>query len=219
MDKTVYHDNLLDRLFISLFVRKLAEAVGQDSDQRGYDRFVDLSQKIVQGRNAQEQQDLIAKVLQSLLPQGFLRLIRTYFPPSQWVCELNARSATWFSAWLVGPSEVMEMEVRDEEGRSRRQRSGVHIKKCRFLESSGCVGMCINLCKLPTQAFFTQKFGIPMTMTPNFEDLSCDMVFGQMPPPVEQEPIYDQACLVSQCAIAQAHSHGCPQVARREQSS
>lgn len=33
------------------------------------------------------------------------------------------------------------------------------IQKCRYLESSGCVGMCTNMCKLPTQRFFTDTFG------------------------------------------------------------
>jgi hypothetical protein len=37
--------------------------------------------------------------------------------------------------------------------------AGVKIKKCRYLESSGCVGMCTNMCKLPTQKFFTETFG------------------------------------------------------------
>lgn len=39
--------------------------------------------------------------------------------------------------------------------------TGVTIKKCRYLESSGCVGMCTNMCKLPTQRFFTDTFGTP----------------------------------------------------------
>jgi hypothetical protein len=33
-------------------------------------------------------------------------------------------------------------------GLMREQRSVVHIKKCRYLENSGCVGMCINMCKV-----------------------------------------------------------------------
>jgi hypothetical protein len=33
-------------------------------------------------------------------------------------------------------------------GLMREQRSVVHIKKCRYLESSGCVGMCVNMCKV-----------------------------------------------------------------------
>ena len=31
------------------------------------------------------------------------------------------------------------------------QMSSVHIKRCRYLAESGCAGMCINLCKSPTQ--------------------------------------------------------------------
>jgi hypothetical protein len=33
-------------------------------------------------------------------------------------------------------------------GLMREQRSVVHIKKCRYLENSGCVGMCMNMCKV-----------------------------------------------------------------------
>ena len=66
------------------------------------------------------------------------------------------------------------------KGETVRMRSTVHIKKCRYLEDSGCTGMCVNMCKMPTQTFFTDDFGLPLTMTPNFEDLSCDMVFGQV---------------------------------------
>ena len=36
----------------------------------------------------------------------------------------------------------------DFEGEKKIWRSGVQIKKCRYLEQSGCVGMCINMCKV-----------------------------------------------------------------------
>ena len=45
----------------------------------------------------------------------------------------------------------MELERRDIElpdGTVRNQLSTVHIKKCRYLEQSGCVGMCVNMCKV-----------------------------------------------------------------------
>lgn len=29
------------------------------------------------------------------------------------------------------------------------------------------MGMCVNMCKLPTQDFFTDQFGLPLTMTPS----------------------------------------------------
>ncbi|MDB9525516.1 DUF4033 domain-containing protein [Oscillatoria sp. CS-180] len=209
---TEYHDSLIDRIFIRLFSRKMANALGQKSRLRGYSGFVDLSQRIMTGRNAQEQQALVAIVLSSLVPAQVLWLIRTLFSPTQLVCELNAWFATQLFEWLVGPCEVVEVQIKDEKGQLRQQRSGVHIQKCRYLEQSRCVGMCVNMCKLPTQKFFTQDFGIPLTMTPNFEDLSCEMVFGATPPPLETEDSYYTPCLVDQCAMATTDGKPCPKV-------
>ncbi len=201
-EKTVYRDNIFDRLFIGLFSRKMSHAVGQKTALKGYDGFVDLSKQIMQGRNAQEQQAVVAVVLRSLVPGPALWLIRQLFSPTQLVCELNAWFATRLFEWLVGPCDVMTVDVDDGTGRVRSQASGVQIKKCRYLDESRCVGLCVNMCKLPTQRFFTEDFGIPLTMTPNFEDFSCEMVFGQPPPPLETEAAYNQPCLVDQCALA-----------------
>lgn len=211
-DQAIYHDNRFDRLFIWLFSRKMAGAVGQRSSLKGYDGFVDLSLQIMRGRNAQEQQQRVAVVLQSLVPAPVLWLIRNLFSPTQLVCELNAWFATLLFEWLVGPCAVTEVEVPDATGNLRRQKSGVHIEKCRYLEASRCVGMCVNMCKLPTQRFFTEDFGIPLTMIPNFEDFSCEMVFGQSPPPLETEAAYTQPCLVQQCSMAGANTQPCPKV-------
>lgn len=201
-EKTIYRDNAVDRAFIWLFSRKMATALGKGTRRKGYDGFVDLSKQIMAGRNARQQQETVAVVLQSLVPAPVLYLVRTLFSPTKLVCELNAWFATVLFEWLVGPCEVTEVEVPTDAGETRRQKSGVHIKKCRYLENSQCVGMCVNMCKLPTQAFFTEKFGIPLTMTPNFDDFSCEMVFGQVAPPLEDEACYQQPCLVEQCAIA-----------------
>ncbi|MEO0538467.1 MAG: DUF4033 domain-containing protein [Cyanobacteria bacterium P01_A01_bin.123] len=211
-EKQVYHDNWFAQLFIWLFSRKIANALGKRTWPKGYDGFVTLSKQIMQGRNAQEQQALVAVVLKSLVPAPVLWLIRTLFSPTQLVCELNAWFATVLFEWLVGPCEVTDVEVTDAEGTVTVQKSGVHIKKCRYLEQSHCVGLCINMCKLPTQNFFTQDFGIPLTMTPNFEDYSCEMVFGQTPPPLETEAIYHQPCLIDDCTTATATAVPCPKV-------
>jgi hypothetical protein len=212
---TVYHDNRFDQLFIWLFSRKMARVVGQTTLQPGYEGFVALSQHIMEGRNAAEQQVLVARVLQSLVPSPVLWLIRHLFSPGQRVCELNAWFATRLFEWLVGPCQVREVEVPvtpDPAVAWRRQRSGVHIEKCRYLEASGCVAMCINMCKLPTQRFFTEEFGIPLTLTPNFEDLSCEMVFGQPPPDLTTEAAYQQPCLAQQCRMAPPQPQPCPRV-------
>jgi len=209
---TDYDDGFIDRIFIRLFSRKMANAVGQRTPLKGYDGFVALSQKIMQGRNAAEQQALVAVVLKSLVPAQVLWLIRTLFSPTQLVCELNAWFATVLFEWLVGPCEVKEVTITDADGQPRQQNSGVHIKKCRYLEQSRCVGMCVNMCKQPTQAFFTEDFGIPLTMTPNFEDFSCEMVFGEAPPPLETEDCYHTPCLVQECSTAAPDYRPCPKV-------
>ncbi|NJR38579.1 MAG: DUF4033 domain-containing protein [Leptolyngbyaceae cyanobacterium CSU_1_4] len=198
VDKEIYHDDRLDRFFIWVLSRNMAKAIGKNTKLQGYDGFVDLSKKIMQGRNAKEQQAVVAKVLNSLVPSIVSSLIRTFFSPTQWVCESNAWFATLLFEWLVGPCEIREVEITGADQQVRTQKSGVHMKKCRYLEQSGCVGMCINMCKIPTQNFLTHRLGIPLTLTPNFEDMSCEMVFGQMPPPLEEEAAYQQPCLTNQ---------------------
>lgn len=211
-EETVYNDNLFDRLFIWLFSRKMAKALGQNTTVKGYAGFVDLSQQIMQGRSAEEQQALVAVVLSSLVPAPVLWLIRTLFSPTRLVCELNAWFATVLFEWLVGPCDVQTVEIPQADGSLRQQKSGVHIQKCRYLEQSQCVGMCVNMCKLPTQAFFTEKFGIPLTMTPNFEDFSCEMVFGQEPPPLATEAVAQQPCLKQKCPTASMGTAACPKL-------
>lgn len=65
----------------------------------------------------------------------------------QWTAELNAAITQKFFAWLVGPLEVQEAEI-EYKGEKKIWKSGVQIKKCRYLEQSGCKGMCINMCKV-----------------------------------------------------------------------
>lgn len=204
-----YNDNLLDRLFIWLFSYKMSQALGAGTQLSGYSGVVDLSKQIMQGRNAQQQQIIVARILQSFVPVPVLWAIRTFFAPTRLVCVLNAWFAARLFGWLVGPCEVAEAEIDLPDGTVRSQPSAVQIKKCRYLADSGCVGMCVNMCKVPTQEFFTEKFGIPLTMKPNFEDLSCQMIFGQIPPPPEVDDAYQQPCLEQQGSLRSA---ACPKL-------
>jgi Beta-carotene isomerase D27-like, C-terminal len=72
--------------------------------------------------------------------------------------------------------------------------------------------MCINLCKMPTQTFFTEQLGMPLTMNPNFEDYSCEMIFGQQPPPLAEDQASMQPCIVA-CPSAIASSAKCHKLA------
>ena len=46
--------------------------------------------------------------------------------------------------WLVGPMEIQEQDV-SFKGEEQNWKSKVLIKKCRYLEVSGCKGMCLNM--------------------------------------------------------------------------
>ncbi len=207
-----YSDNLLDRLFIWLFSRKMASAIGAEMPVSGYSGFVDLSKQIMQGRDARQQQAAVARVLQSLIPAPVRWIIRTAFSPTRLVCVLNAWFAAHIFEWLVGPCEVGEAEVQGLDGVVRQQPSAVNIQKCRYLEESQCVGMCVNMCKLPTQTFFTEKFGIPLTMTPDFSDLSCKMIFGQEPPEPTDDEAFSQGCL-NKCDAGNPSAKTCHKLA------
>jgi Beta-carotene isomerase D27-like, C-terminal len=215
-----YHDNWIDRIFIWLFSRKISQALGATTQISGYSGFVDLSKQVMQGRNAQGQQLIIDRVLQSLVPAPVLWTVRTFFSPTRLVCVLNAWFAAQLFEWLVGEAEVVDAEVDlpvsadapEAHRRTRLQPSGVYIKKCRYLAESRCVGMCVNMCQVPTQKFFTEKFGIPLTMTPNFEDLSCTMVFGQLAPISAVDPAHQQPCLAQQCPTATVAAVICPKL-------
>ncbi|KXZ52473.1 hypothetical protein GPECTOR_9g517 [Gonium pectorale] len=219
-EKTVYNDNFLDKLFIKLYSKKMADQLQgvEVPEHPTYDDFVRISSEIMKGRNSVQQREVVREVLMSLLPPEAPPAFRKLFPPTQFSAEFNALIASLGFYWLVGESEVKEEDVVvGPNGEVRRQRSVVQIKKCRYLEASGCVGMCVNMCKIPTQDFFTNDFGLPLTMNPNFEDLSCSMVFGQAPPPMTADPAYAQPCFAVQCAIAAGRADGtapppCPKV-------
>ncbi|PSC73082.1 beta-carotene isomerase chloroplastic-like [Micractinium conductrix] len=200
---------------IYYFSSVMSKQLGGKAFDGSWDGFVDLSREIMRGRGSKEQQETVAGVLGGLLPPQAPERFRRWFPLNKRNAEFNAFITVLGFAWLVGPSELKEVEV-DFERRREKWMSGVKIKKCRYLESSGCVGMCTNMCKLPTQKFFTETFGLPLTMNPNFEDLSCEMIFGEAPPPVELDKVYDQPCFLKQCNLGTVSSKNsaqpCPKI-------
>uniref|UniRef100_A0A383VCL9 Beta-carotene isomerase D27-like C-terminal domain-containing protein n=1 Tax=Tetradesmus obliquus TaxID=3088 RepID=A0A383VCL9_TETOB len=205
-NKVAYNDGWLDRIFMKLFTSKIADQLEPGTfsvpNDTQYEDFVRVSKEILRGRSTQEQHALVRRVLLSLVPPGVPAACKVLFRPTQWAAEVNAAVASWGFFWLVGDSELRSQGVEVAPGVLREQKSVVHIKKCRYLEASGCVGLCVNMCKVPTQSFFTNDFGMPLTMNPNFEDLSCEMVFGQVPPLLEQDPVYTQSCFVPHCSLA-----------------
>ena len=49
---------------------------------------------------------------------------------------------------------------------------------------------------------------MPLTMEPNFDDFSCEMVFGQLPPLMSNDDVMHQGCL-SECPAAELGGPPC----------
>lgn len=216
-----YKDSWTDIAFIGLCRLAYANLSGWQSPRSftdGAETFtgmVEVSRSLMKGRTATQQRDAVIAGFPQIPPW-----FRKVFPYSRWGAELNARITPAFFTWLVGPMETIEVDIRviqdgnnpsssSTNSTTVRQRSGVRIERCRYLAESNCVGMCVNLCKSPVQTFFTEQLGMPLTMEPNFEDYSCTMTFGgQLPPPVDKDPLLQQQPCLELCATARRSSGG-----------
>ncbi|CAN1270858.1 Beta-carotene isomerase D27, chloroplastic [Linum perenne] len=187
--KTEYRDNWLEAAAIDYLSRHVQEATGERNEKKGYESLVQATTDVTRKFDVSQQRQLVLEALAAAIPSPVLNLIRAVLPNSKFKREYFAAFTTLFFAWLVGPCEVRESEFN-----GRKEKNVVHIKKCRFLEQSNCVGMCSNLCKVPSQTFIQASLGLPVNMVPNFDDMSCEMIFGQDPPPLNEDPAFKQPC-------------------------
>eukprot|EP00435_Cladocopium_sp_Y103_P006786 s3237_g2.t1 len=137
---------------------------------------------------------------------------RSALKADQFGTELNAMITAVFFPFMVGKCEVEERKHEDLEQipEGEAWKCAVKIEKCRWLERSGCVGMCAGLCKRPMQRMFGEVLGMPLSMEPNMEDLSCTMVFGKKPVEWEKDDLREQPCF-STCATARSQG-SCPKL-------
>ncbi|GLT42411.1 hypothetical protein SLA2020_164120 [Shorea laevis] len=199
----VYKDSWFDLLAINHLSRNLQATAGLRSRKSGYESLVETATMVSRMFDPEKQRELVVQSLEKAIPRIILSMIRMLLPQSQFTREYCAIFTTIFFTWLIGPSEVRESELN-----GRREKNVVHIKKCRFLEQTNCVGMCTNLCKMPSQAFIKDSMGMPVNMVPNFDDLSCEMIFGQDPPASIDDPALKQPCYKS-CKEKRKHSTKC----------
>lgn len=76
--KTKYKDGMFEKMFMSLFARKMEKFGGDTSAaaaERGlldydYESFVETSRKVMEGRTRLQQQQVVREVLLSMLPPG-----------------------------------------------------------------------------------------------------------------------------------------------------
>lgn len=116
------------------------------------------------------------------------------FGPAPYAPILTSIVAPFVFGFLVGPVRVNR--------RSDGQYGGIVVEKCKFLQESGCKGMCLHSCKLPAQQLF-DELGLPLRVSPDFDSQECQWNFGEAAPPVEEDPTWPQGCL-SGCGTREA---------------
>ncbi|TVU25079.1 hypothetical protein EJB05_27558, partial [Eragrostis curvula] len=204
-----HEKNTLYRLMIGNNMNNFSLS-GMKSRKEGFEGLIEAAMTINAIFRVDKQWEIVANALERAFPSYILTMasrtfdeqIKVMMPPSKFSREYFAAFTTIFFPWLVGPCEVRESEV---DG--RKEKNVVYVPKCRFLESTNCVGMCTNLCKIPSQKFIQDSFGMPVYMSPNFEDMSCEMIFGQEPP--EDDPALKQPCFATKCIAKQNHHVNC----------
>ncbi|KAM3687340.1 hypothetical protein ACB098_10G070100 [Castanea mollissima] len=193
--KPEYKPGFLDHLYLNLFRNKLVQEVGWDSEKPGYDGLIEVANRLMmKGRTNSDTREATVRILVSLFPPFLLELYRILITPiggGKVAAMMVARVTALTCQWLMGTCTVNSVDLPD--GTSCR--SGVFVDKCKYLEESKCVGICINTCKLPTQNFFKDYMGIPLLMEPNFSDYSCQFKFGVLPPLAEDDIALKEPCL------------------------
>ncbi|XP_031474530.1 beta-carotene isomerase D27, chloroplastic isoform X1 [Nymphaea colorata] len=197
-------DNWFDRMAIRHLSKSIQATTGMVNSKEGYESLVESASSVAHRFSPKEQRELVIQALHRAFPKPILSLAKILMPQHRLTRECFAIFTTIFFPWLVGPCEVKESEFG-----GRKERSTVHIKKCRFLESTNCVGMCINMCKMPTQKFINESLGMPVSMVPDFDDMSCELIFGQKPPEAEDDPALKQPCYEGLCKARKKYSVDC----------
>ncbi|KAM0071853.1 putative beta-carotene isomerase [Helianthus debilis subsp. tardiflorus] len=187
-----YTPGVLDHVFLNLFRNKMVQEVGWDSEKPGYDGLIDVANRLMLARTNSETKDAAVRILRSLFPPLLLELYKIIFAPvaqGKLAAVMVARVTALSCQWLMGTCTVNNVDLPDGSSLP----SGVFVERCKYLEESKCVGICVNTCKLPTQEFFMDHMGVPLLMEPNFSDYSCQFKFGISPP--EDDSTLKEPCL------------------------
>ena len=127
--------------------------------------------------------NVLSTIAGPLLPPVY----RTFMAPYFWAPFLTALFTPPFFKFLVGPNRV---DLREDGALG-----GVYVERCRFLEETDCKGLCLHMCKVPTEEFFRETLGLEMSMVPDFDTYECRLSFGLTPKSIEEDETVPRGCI------------------------
>lgn len=136
------------------------------------------------------------QVLRSLLPTWLPGVFYAVFvrASTDLAAAMCAYVTVFATQWLMGTSSICDD---DEDGNNNNYSNVVKIERCRYLEESKCMGICLNSCKIPTEQFFREDMRMDLHVEPNFDDYSCKFKFGVAPPNAKDDPAFKEPCFVN----------------------
>ncbi|CAA0824907.1 Unknown protein [Striga hermonthica] len=157
--KKEYSPGPIDDIFLNVFRSKMAQESGWDSEKPGYDGLIDMAHRLMVGRSNSEATQVAIRILRALFPPLLLKLYKKLVSPiagGKVASEMVARVTAISCQWLMGTCTVNSVDLPNGSTWS----SGVFVEKCKYLEQSKCVGVCINTCKLPTQSTYRAQWAL-----------------------------------------------------------
>ena len=202
-----YNESILDKVLLSIFRKLVTENTnGVTSDKKGIEGLLEQGRSFMlqPGQTPEAQHKMVSDTLAGLMTPvlpPFYRIFMSGIVPNVGSKWDGKQIGPWFYApwlttivtptffgFLVGPS----YPNRRKDG----QLGGLVVEKCKFLQESGCKGLCLHQCKLPAQQFFAEGLGLPLTVSPNFETQECQWSFGETPLPPSEDESFPTGCLV-----------------------
>jgi hypothetical protein len=206
LEEMKYNDSPLDKLLLGIFRKLVTQNTGGvESDKPGIEGLLDQGRTFMlqPGQTAERQHKMVYDTLGGLMTPVLPPFYRIFmsgivpkfgtdldgkqFGPWFYASFLTSFVTPTFFAFLVGPSTPN----RRKDG----ELGGLLVEKCKFLQESGCKGLCLNQCKLPAQQFFQEELGLPLTVSPNFVTQECQWSFGEVPLSPEEDPSFPKGCL------------------------
>lgn len=204
--------NPVSQLLMGTVRSLVAQTVGRDSETPGFAGMIELVREVndMEG-TAEELQQRARGVFEGILPALGLAWI-----PQAWRDHLQGRVPAWSTnyafflvfyylfPWLMGPMEgedYVDIEVPRSWRRlffflpaSLQLPQTAKAERCRFLEQAQCASVCVNSCKVPSQQWLTEDFGMPLHIQPNYDDFSCRWSFGKEAPPLMEDEAIMTPC-------------------------
>eukprot|EP01036_Dinobryon_divergens_P032188 gene32190-41728_t len=198
--------SLFDRFLFQRFADSVVATLTSRSEapilstavDRTFENLISDINQLTFRRPPTEVHDVSKRILVGLFPQWLLPAYKRLFGGVPgFSAAMNAWVTHWTTTWLMGPSTVVPLDG-DRYG-ANATGTGLLVEKCLFLEQSGCIQTCTHACKVPTQRFFLEEMGLPVSVRPNLTDYSCRFDFGVFPLPLSADPTLQEIPCLSSC--------------------